>query len=479
MSGDKLDIRVSSWWKDNGQSPAPPTSPILTDLAAALATGIGGITSGHGGMAASDIQNSGIFLPRASSFLQTQPSTTGKPRAFLNWILFDEQFKFVTGDAVPVRNSEQFIPHILDGIEITKNGYLYVYVSNESSNINVFFDNLQVSHTSGPITEENHYYPYGLVMQGISSHALGLGKENKFKFNGKEEQRREFPDGGLDWIDFGARSYDAQTGRWASTDPLSDEMRRYSPYNYSFDNPIRFSDPDGMYPGEDPFSRMAGNYFSSVYGSRSGPVQERDMDESEKALNAFLAALDKAMGPVKDKIKTAQDILSGFVPFKDAVDEAIKGNWKAAAGYAVIDLAGGSLEKGVAKTVEKVAVKETEKAIEKTVVKEALSNSELVQKAANKAEKAVGGIGGVPGTAKHEYASDLLKRYQERFGNVGIEVKVPFNNGPGNRGFLDVIDYRNGIIYDFKFGSATMGKEQFLKYSRNYSNYLIQLIRPF
>lgn len=121
-----------------------------------------------------------------------------------------------------------------------KNGYVFVYCSNESA-YDVYFDNIQVFHNKSALVEETHYYPFGLAMPVISTKAATAAPENKHKYNGIE-QTTEL---GLNQFDAQLRELDPQIGRWWEIDPKIENMEMWSPYVSNYDNPIRYSDPLG------------------------------------------------------------------------------------------------------------------------------------------------------------------------------------------------------------------------------------------
>jgi RHS repeat-associated protein len=253
MAGDKIDIFGRSYHSNGSAVSNSNSTPlsILQIMSGIISSPSNAISSK--GITASQLESwNSSLLP--STFIRGQNFETGTtiPKAYINYIFLDEQFRYVSGGASRVGNYGEVKQHWseLSNLAAQKNGYLLVYVSNES-NFTVYFDNLQVVHKPGPIVEETHYYPFGLVMNGISSKGLNASADNKLKFNGKEEHRKEFYDGsGLDWLDYDARMYDNQIGRWYQVDPFVDEPEQLdkSPYAAFWNNPIMYDDPDGKCP---------------------------------------------------------------------------------------------------------------------------------------------------------------------------------------------------------------------------------------
>ena len=251
MSGDNIDLSVQSFY-NSGTTTTPNSS--VTDILASLASGI--VTTASGGKGTMSELNNTTTSPlyaALNNFMSNDPNPTGKPKAYLNWILLDEQLNYVSSypqsGAVVVGSSGVLNTLGYTGLPITKNGYLYIWVSNETPNWNVFFDNLVVKHYAGPLIEETHYYPFGLTMAAICSKALKTNYAENFKrYNGIEYDSTF----GLDEYEAYYRDLDPQTGRWWQIDPkIEDANENVSPYASMADDPIRHSDPLGDVPGDE------------------------------------------------------------------------------------------------------------------------------------------------------------------------------------------------------------------------------------
>jgi len=184
MSGDKVEILAESFYQLPGGDAGSPLIIAATELVQAF-VGSASVSALKGTVTGAELLSLGNNTNEITNFINNNYPATTTAKAYLNWILFDEQLKFVDGGVDPVQSGGGY--KLLDKfinspITVTKNGFLYIFVSNES-NLPVFFDNLAVTHTPGPILEETHYYPFGLTMAGISSKAVGK-LDNKYEYNG-------------------------------------------------------------------------------------------------------------------------------------------------------------------------------------------------------------------------------------------------------------------------------------------------------
>jgi RHS repeat-associated protein len=92
----------------------------------------------------------------------------------------------------------------------------------------------------GGFVQLDDYYPFGLTFNSCLRENT---TQNRYQYNGKEKQCEL----DLGWLDYGARSYMPETGRWGVIDPLASKASGWSPYRYAFDNPVKFVDPNGKF----------------------------------------------------------------------------------------------------------------------------------------------------------------------------------------------------------------------------------------
>ncbi|WP_077414000.1 DUF6443 domain-containing protein [Chryseobacterium sp. JV274] len=141
-----------------------------------------------------------------------------------------------TGEtSLPLPPTLKFVSTSEGYFNFENNKYIYNY-TDHLGNVRVSYFN---NGSSIEVLEESNYYPFGLK-HGISNPSIGNPSYN-YKYNGKELQETGM-------YDYGARFYMPDLGRWGVIDPLAEKMTRHNPYNYAFNNPLSFIDPDGRAP---------------------------------------------------------------------------------------------------------------------------------------------------------------------------------------------------------------------------------------
>lgn len=129
---------------------------------------------------------------------------------------------------------------LLSEFTAEEDGNLTVFIDNSDTEA-VYFDELELRVERQPtlvITQEHHYYPFGMNMSGIERDG-----ELKYQFNGMVEKEEAF---GLELYETPFRSYDAQLGRFWQVEPLADEFHSISMFQFAFNNPVSFNDPTGL-----------------------------------------------------------------------------------------------------------------------------------------------------------------------------------------------------------------------------------------
>ena len=113
---------------------------------------------------------------------------------------------------------------------------------------------------------------------------FGLASYKNYKFGGKELQE-------FGAYDFGARIYMADIGRWTGIDAYAEVSRRWNPYNYAFDNPVKFVDPDGnliyINDGQNQFRYDKGK--TEVYNCDT--MAWENVADSKIKMSAFVTAI--------------------------------------------------------------------------------------------------------------------------------------------------------------------------------------------
>lgn len=171
----------------------------------------------------------------------------GKPKAYLKYMFYDGQGNYIPNpeadyDALSV-GPDDCSEQLEVNFTADRDGSIQVFVANESD-IPVWFDQVEITHTVALNVQENHYDPFGLSLAGIEKTG---NPDYKYQYNAMSEKQGD-PLGKGYFYETDYRSYDPQLGRFRGVDIMTSSMPGITPYHYAYNNPVMFNDPKGDSP---------------------------------------------------------------------------------------------------------------------------------------------------------------------------------------------------------------------------------------
>ena len=311
---------------------------------------------------------------------------------------------------------------------------------------------------------------------GLCYSALG----NPFMWTGQRY------DAGTGLYGFPCRSYSPSLGRWLQRDPAG-FAGSLNLYLYSLANPMRWSDPFGLFPWStigDIAGGIAdgvGEIASGIYQTARHPIntavalgsqvhaqyvvfREAGHGVLDSAAGAGAATVVAGMGAegaynaVEGKDRFGTELgLRGRVASGTVAGVQLAGSVAAGAEALNATVGGGGLAARCSASRGASAAART--------------NAELVEEIGARADawgtrQGLTGTAREIGTAKHVYARDLLRRYQSRYGDRGLVAERSFLNrnwveyGTSGSVRLDVLDVNTNAVWEYKFGVTPMSPAQ-------------------
>lgn len=303
--GDKVKIEAyAKYYNPQG------TQSNLPDFALALtsAFGVSSASTGEALNAYNSLDAYGSVIAAGSG-----GGSSSHPKLFVNILLFDKDHNFLDAAWEQIDGGEQVgatpkedHDYMMQEVTVTEEGYAYVYISNENPTLVEFYvDDVTVTHTPGNVVQYNEYYPFGL-QAGTSW--TRENNSNNFLYNRANELNAN-----SGWYEMFFRGYDPALGRMLQVDPMATSCVSYTPYNYSFNNPVLLNDPSGAYPAginpRDPGTTIflgvgrqyighgSGNHWTDQVGS----IERNAMFMSQNTFGSFYQ-----IGNNQDRANVAQ-----------------------------------------------------------------------------------------------------------------------------------------------------------------------------